>query len=448
MSLFYNGTFSFYLIGMHRMDFLKSNNKQLPISEEEKEWIEDNFEWLINNVGILPLADYEVINYDHELFQHTTPEEITTYLCRILDIDESFISISIYDDITTDDVASTEVEIDGSIEDELEFEGDADDFVFIEITVARSIVDDKKLLTSSLAYQLSRIKLSILNLEYETGPDTGVFIYLAATYFGFGLFISNSINKDQKGWITENDIPSEVLGYSLAYYSYLKNDQSNWTNEIEADIKLFFDASLSYIKENPPEIFTQDFVSTLIKASRIQEKAFKLYDEGEYEKAVETYRVLEKLDPENPAVFNNSGFFKLRLNMFEESIENFDRALELEPEFAFAFDNKGFALLMLDRLEEGYQNINQSILLDEVNSYAYRNLGIYYTRKQDFESAYQCFEKSLEIDPTTELVHFFYGMAMLENGDFKEGMEELEISASINEKESILKLSEIKNRAS
>jgi Tfp pilus assembly protein PilF len=427
---------------MHRMDFLKSNNKQLPISEEEKEWIEDNFEWLINNVGILPLADYEVINYNHELFNLTTPEEITTYLCEILDLDESFISISVYDDLSNDEIISSEVELDPDSNEETEYEGD--EFVFIEITIAKSIIDDKKLLTSSLAYQLSRIKLSILNLEYETGPDTGVFIYLAATYFGFGLFISNSILKDQKGWITENEIPSEVLGYSLAYYSYLKNDQSGWIDEIKEEIKPFFETSLEYIQANPPEIFTQDFVSTLIRASRIQEQAFKLYDEGEYEKAVETYRVLEELDPDNPAVFNNSGFFKLRLNLFEESIENFNRALELEPEFAFAYDNKGFALIMLDRLEEGYQNINQSILIEEGNSYAYRNLGIYYTRKQDFESAYQCFEKSLELDPTTELIHFFYGMAKLENGDYNEGLEELELSATLNEKESIAKLAEIK----
>ena len=224
------------------MDFFDSEKEKLPVTEEDKDWIEENFEWIIQSVGVLTLIDSKVIDKTDILFSMKTPEEISGRLCDILEIDPELISIK----ITEEPKAQTWTLIApmGQFEDvssdyrEYEKEGE----MHLEISINRSLLDNPVLLTSTLAYELSRLKLKLMDLPFETGPDTGVFLYLASIYFGFGLFISNSVFFNEKGWISQSNISLEVIGYSLAFYYWLKNDNGSWKDEINPHIQPQFDS--------------------------------------------------------------------------------------------------------------------------------------------------------------------------------------------------------------
>lgn len=52
-----------------------------------------------------------------------------------------------------------------------------------------------------------------------------------------------------------------------------------------------------------------------------------LFERGDYDQAIEHYKIALELDPENSAVYNNLGLAYNYSNLFDQAVEAFDHAL-------------------------------------------------------------------------------------------------------------------------
>jgi Flp pilus assembly protein TadD len=72
---------------------------------------------------------------------------------------------------------------------------------------------------------------------------------------------------------------------------------------------------------------------------------------------------------------------------YESALNAVEKAITLDNRQAYFYNNKGLYLLFLDKKEEGLTLINQSIQMDPNNPFALRNKGIYYVMIGDKVSA-------------------------------------------------------------
>lgn len=65
------------------------------------------------------------------------------------------------------------------------------------------------------------------------------------------------------------------------------------------------------------------------KAQKIREEAIKLFSKGKWDKALEEYSKLAKLEPEDPKLFQKMAELQIRLDMKKQAIDTYKKAVEL-----------------------------------------------------------------------------------------------------------------------
>jgi tetratricopeptide (TPR) repeat protein len=67
----------------------------------------------------------------------------------------------------------------------------------------------------------------------------------------------------------------------------------------------------------------------------------RAFDSGDCESAVAAYTRAIALDPNDPALYNNRGYARMRMRQFEQALPDLDRAIELRPTYVNALMNRG-----------------------------------------------------------------------------------------------------------
>ena len=86
-----------------------------------------------------------------------------------------------------------------------------------------------------------------------------------------------------------------------------------------------------------------------------------------HEEAVEKFKEVLKIDPENVHIWTSWGVALIELRQFEESAEKFRKALELQPEFVPALYGWGIALKAQGKEEEAADKFQKAAKIDTVN---------------------------------------------------------------------------------
>ncbi|MCB9232108.1 MAG: hypothetical protein H6581_10615 [Bacteroidia bacterium] len=81
---------------------------------------------------------------------------------------------------------------------------------------------------------------------------------------------------------------------------------------------------------------------------------------------------------EDLGYLNNYAFILGELKQYEKALEIFNRIIRLDPKSAFPWSNRGHIKFRLGDNYGALKDINQSIHLDPENSYAYRNRALVY----------------------------------------------------------------------
>ena len=169
------------------------------------------------------------------------------------------------------------------------------------------------------------------------------------------------------------------------------------------------------------------------KQKQLFEKATKYYDNGEFEKAIKIYQILEKkikdnhqlffllgtanlqigkidigiryLDdflksnPNNISAILNRGNAYKNLKKYEKALDDYNKIIDIEPNFSDAHNNKGIVLQELQKLDEAIISFDRAIKINPNHFFAYNNKGIALKNLQHFEEAILNFDKAIKINP-------------------------------------------------
>jgi tetratricopeptide (TPR) repeat protein len=433
--------------------FKNKENDTFRITEPDQLWVEDNFRWLIKVFGY-PYQESEQILLSENYFPKTFKgdkvliENIIKDLCSLLQIQEEKITFEVVNDIR--DSYGMPYEIEGKpFETELEIVERK-----YKIHIANSLQKHPKRLIYSLVYEFIRIKLTDNKLQYDTGDDTDLFIYLAGIYFGFGVLLSQNLKDtgriDDGFWDTKwnyiSEMPNEIMAFALATYSKLiEQDSPKWKDNLPSDLKNQFESAIKYLNENPSELYDKKE----LEANELFKTAYDQYLENQFEEAIGNLQKILFLtndDVIKADVYNNLGYYNIRLKNYEQSVSYFKSSINIIPDYGYANDNLGYALIQQGKLEEGKEFLEKA-LKTENNDIAYtnRNYALYYQAKGDLSKAADYFKKSFEsITDSVDLLEYHYADFLIKNGETEKGLEFLKKAVEKGEPEAIEKLNEIK----
>lgn len=436
---------------MKFFEFNKDSITQLPITEVDKEWVDDNFAWLIKAFGY-PTRASEQLLFESKYFPKTfsSPEISIENLIHdfslLLYLDASKIYFELQEDVR--DLQGVPYIIEGELLDSQTYFAENGCKIFI----AKSLLNRPKRLISCLAYEFMKIRLNESGQEYQAN-DTSLFIYLAAVCFRFGvLLVENLVDiggADMAGWQERwnyiSEMRSEVMAYALALHSKLiEQDHPAWEKKLPADIQATFVKSMKYLTDAPNALV---YKNELI-ANDLFSQADKEYQNQKYEVAIATLEKILFLTNDQflkMEVYNNLGYYQLRMNEVDKSILNFQKALEIDGNFGFAHDNLGYALIKKGSLEEGRKHL--ALAFESENNdeaYSYRNLALYYEAKGEMELAEEHFQLAFDgLTVPVDLLELHYGNFLINLGQNEKGREYLKMAVAKNEPEAIKQMNEL-----
>ena len=150
-----------------------------------------------------------------------------------------------------------------------------------------------------------------------------------------------------------------------------------------------------------------------------------LYNAGQYEEAIKSFRNVLVINPKHPGAYLNLGNIYLMQGKLSEAAEAFQKAKSLSPRMfaADAYNNLGVVYKRQGRLQEAIEEFHKSIAVRPWNDAAYVNLGDVYVKMEDLDQAISCMEKAVQITP--EQYRGYYALYRLYNRKgWKEKSEE------------------------
>ena len=137
-------------------------------------------------------------------------------------------------------------------------------------------------------------------------------------------------------------------------------------------------------------------------------KGERLYEEGEYEKALAAFQEFLEKQPDLYEARINIGNIYIKLNQPDKAIEQFN--------------------IVLDKLKQEKEDLQG----DETAAAVYASLGELHMDKNDFEQAQEYFAKSIEINPSNHALAYNVGEILFNSQRIDEAIEYYQLAAEIN----------------
>uniref|UniRef100_A0A1E1XD39 RNA polymerase II-associated protein 3 n=1 Tax=Amblyomma aureolatum TaxID=187763 RepID=A0A1E1XD39_9ACAR len=105
-----------------------------------------------------------------------------------------------------------------------------------------------------------------------------------------------------------------------------------------------------------------------------KEKGNRLFKDGRYDEAIESYGIGIECDPQNPVLYANRAMAFLRKNMLGAAEEDCSRALEWDPSYIKAYHRRGLAREGLSKWALAAQDFHKVLSLEPHNREARQHL--------------------------------------------------------------------------
>jgi Flp pilus assembly protein TadD len=236
------------------------------------------------------------------------------------------------------------------------------------------------------------------SLERVCRSVSGLWGLLDSTAFGCFLPGGNPTStlawaEEIKKSVADDDGPSVTIG--LAFFPTLDYPKDTILDNARKALEhaKFF---------GPDSLISFDAISLNISGDR-------LYDEGEYQKAIDEYETALKLDPANANLHNSLGVCYGVTGEFASALTQFKEAMALDTEEALAHYNAGLVHLLLDERDKARAHLlevdNRPHNLFEVRL----QLGKLYLDDDQPEKGLIYLEKAAAMQPQSSAVHALIG---------------------------------------
>lgn len=245
-----------------------NKSPKLPITEDDKEWIEESLLLLEEKFGKEYFHSLETILPNKKYYDHTftATEEDAEFV-----LNQTKIYMDIEDDIRLEFFSHNPVKMDdGTLlttpSDNLEGSWDSSTGIYENngsgpvIIIERNQLKDTQSLIATIAYDLSYHIDFGENVDEE---DEGYITELAAIVYGFGIFIGNTRfaydtfrtavgsawQSSSKGYL-----PEQVVAYAMAWLCIYRKEEPVWKDMLNPSMLKYFNQSMEYIEKYPEKI--------------------------------------------------------------------------------------------------------------------------------------------------------------------------------------------------
>lgn len=123
-----------------------------------------------------------------------------------------------------------------------------------------------------------------------------------------------------------------------------------------------------------------------------------LFNQEEFEKAIDFFDKTIKFDSKNEEAWGNKGLSLLKLGKFEQSIFCFDMILEINPFEEGAWSCKGYIYFKkMGKLDDAINCYDKLIEINKKNAAAWQNKGIILQKLERENDGDECFKKAIEL---------------------------------------------------
>jgi tetratricopeptide (TPR) repeat protein len=425
------------------------NNKNFRITDNDKDWVHETFEWLLKTYGY-PARHYKTILFTEEFFpdslahKQTAIEPLLIDICRQLGIKREKIVFEIETDIR--DTFGTPYQFEEKAF-ESELVADTGQEPSYKIYIASFLFKNPGRLLFNCICQCIKIRMLESGIENANDEDVALLIILAGIYWGYGVLLAQTItNKGRYAdggweikWNNGEDIPIPVMAYALAlYYSLLDEKDPSLKRLLPADMQNEYEKATLFINKSPNPFYSRQELAAndLFNAGSIS------YEKNDFDSAIESFQkalFLAEQDRLKADLYNFIGYAWLRKEEYLKSIPNFQKALEIIPQYGYANDNLGFAFIMHGDADSGRYYMDVAIgTKNNDPGFSHRNLALYHQKRGELQLAEDNFQKAFVSDGfRVDLLEYFYGRFLLEKGEKEKAIKYLNISVDKGEPEAI-----------
>jgi tetratricopeptide (TPR) repeat protein len=419
------------------------------IMANDAAWVDQNMRWLQMSLGMPAAKQFmsAAADFPNALSgPKLSIDGLITDCCQQLGLKRKFFSYEIFEDMR-DGEAMPYAYVDKPLDCVLHYDNQQRTYTLL---LSKSILSSSPWLIADVCYEFSRAKLIETSVDFQNAEGYRLFTYLAAAYLGYGVIQAQNLTKIEisylAGWQSKRvhnaPIPYPVLAYAMAVIANMQHiTEPEWVSLLPKEMAIEFERSMEVLVKTEKKEVDGSEAAPVKDTDEIFHAAFALYRSGEISKAIALLQEilpLAKGKKYRSTIYNNIGYFKLRLGDYASSINDFNESLALTPDFGYANDNLGFAYIMTGELEQGLSYLEKALQTDNNNAaYSYRNMALYHQKKGDTISAENYFQKAYEFDTPVDLLDYFYGLFLIAQGRIDEGRAYVQRSADAGEIEGV-----------
>ena len=155
----------------------------------------------------------------------------------------------------------------------------------------------------------------------------------------------------------------------------------------------------------------------------------------EYDKAIDDYTEIFKLNPNHVQAYNNRGNVYALKGLQEEAINDYDEAIKLDPKYPEAYNNRANQKAMKREYDVAIKDYTMALDLNfsqSATTYLLRG-GIYET-KEMFSNALSDYSKAIDLDEKDTDAYFIRGSLYLKIGQNDNAVKDFNITLGLNPK--------------
>jgi hypothetical protein len=246
---------------------------KLPVSDEERQWVDDGFRRLEKLLGRRRMLDARVVLPTAEDFPDPydkTPaaaEKLFCRVCNYMRVDRSRIELEIFPD-ETEELCEILPYWHGNsgrcaaglyVHDSKGEDGTVEEKRAV-VAIRSTQLKDPLSLVGTVAHELGHVILLGGGLLDPKTPDHEPLTDLLTVFLGLGIFNANSSGRftqhqDERhhGWSMQRlgYLPEEVYGYALARFATERGERKpDWAKHLSTNVRAYFKRSQTWLTKN------------------------------------------------------------------------------------------------------------------------------------------------------------------------------------------------------
>ena len=241
-----------------------NKKKKLPITEEDKIWVDEDLNWLKMEFGQEHFMEIRTVTPTKDFYERTfdgterDAEFILERTMELMNIQNTDIKLDFFSDspieMADGTILTTPADINGSWKSASGTYEQTEKGTIISIETGQ--LKNPISLIATISHELAH---QILLGENRIEENDEFLTDFTAIVYGFGIFIGNSrfnfssfSTNGGFGWQSSSQgyLPEQIIAYAMAWLSKERNEKTDYNQYLNKSMKKYFDQSIDWLMEN------------------------------------------------------------------------------------------------------------------------------------------------------------------------------------------------------